>query len=195
MYLWGFHKYIKEDKLTKHMAIPTFNEFLMEGVLTNYRSEKEGMRLTNTQLSETFTELLHKLIEERIPFYFECQYKEFNKIGYLMHETINNIKFDGYILDDTKTPESLCKELSDKIIPEVVVEKPGKLHVGRSTFSDLTRANDLDTITVVVKAFKTYSKDKGLNSREVTGNKYEVNVNIDFLCDKTRINDLISYIF
>ena len=112
-----------------------------------------------------------------------------------MHKSINSVNFEGFILDDNKTPENLAKEFQEKIIKDVVVEKPGKLHIGRSNFADLTKANDLETITVVVKAFKSYSKDKNLSSREITGNKYEANINIDFLCDKTRVNDIIDYVF
>lgn len=177
------------------MMMPTFEQFLKEGALTNYRTEKEGMRLTSAQLSGSFDEVISKLIQERIPFYFDCIYKGNAKIGYLMHKSINNVNFEGYILDDNKSPENLSKEFSEKIIKDVIVEKPGKLHIGRSNFADLTKANDLETITVVVKAFKTYSKDKNLSSREITGNKYEVNVNIDFLSDKTRVNDIIDYVF
>jgi hypothetical protein len=177
------------------IQIPTFQSFINEGILTNYRTEKEGKKLTYTQLSGTFDELIKKLLEEKIPFYFDCTYKEFTKIGYLMNETINNVHFNGYILDNEKTSDALYKEFSEKILKDVIIEKPGKLHIGRSNFTDLTKANDLETITVVVKAFKTYAKDKGLSSREITGNKYEVNINIDFLSEKTRINDLIDYVF
>ena len=48
---------------------------------------------------------------------------------------------------------------------------------------------------VVVKAFKGYSKDKNLSSREITGNKYEVNINIDFICDNNNANNLIDFVF
>lgn len=177
------------------MLMPTFREFINEGALTNYRMEKEGMRLTEKDMTGSFDEIISKLIEERIPFYFDCLYKGNSKIGYLMHKSINNVDFEGFILDDSKSPEVLAKEFSDKIIKDVIVEKPGKLHIGRSNFADLTKANDLETITVVVKAFKSYSKDKNLTSREITGNKYEANINIDFLCDKTRINDVIDFVF
>lgn len=177
------------------MLMPTFEQFLEEGALTNYRTEKEGMRLTDKDMSGSFDEIISKLIQERIPFYFDCVYKGNSKIGYLMHKSINNVSFEGFILDDSKTPENLAKEFSEKIIKDVVVEKPGKLHIGRSNFADLTKANDLETITVVVKAFKSYSKDKNLTSREITGNKYEANINIDFLCDKSRTNDIIDYVF
>lgn len=175
--------------------MPTFEQFVVEGALTNYRTEIEGMRLTDKNMSGSFDEVISKLIQERIPFYFDCVYKGSSKIGYLMHKSINNISFDGFILDDSKSPETLAKEFSEKIIKDVIVEKPGKLHIGRSNFADLTKANDLDTISVVVKAFKSYSKDKNITSREITGNKYEANINIDFLCDKTRTNDIIDYVF
>lgn len=173
--------------------IPTFSEYINEGILTNYRTEREGMKLTHDQLQDSFGELIKKLFEEKIPFYFECQYKNYNKIGYLMNESINNVRFDGYIFDPEKSSEELDEEF-DQILNDVVIEKPGKLHVGRSNFADLTKANDLDTIFVVVKAMKTYQKEKGLN-RIITGNKQEVHINIDFLCDKTRINDFIDFIF
>ena len=177
------------------MFVPNFKDYVNEGALTNFRTEKEGMRLTEKNLSGSFDEVIVKLINERIPFYFDCIYKGNSRIGYLMHKSINSVNFEGFILDDNKTPENLAKEFQEKIIKDVVVEKPGKLHIGRSNFADLTKANDLETITVVVKAFKSYSKDKNLSSREITGNKYEANINIDFLCDKTRVNDVIDYVF
>jgi hypothetical protein len=46
-----------------------------------------------------------------------------------------------------------------------------------------------------VKAFKAFAKDKGLTSREITGNKYEANVNIDFLCDRNTVNNIIDFVF
>lgn len=176
------------------MRIPTFQEYINEGVLTNYRTEREGMKLTETQMSGSFDEFIKKLIEEKIPFYFDCQYGEYSRIGYLMNETINNVHFNGYILDSDKSPEDISTEFTEQILKKLIVEKPGKLHVGRSNFADLTKANDLDTIFVVVKALKSYQKDKGLN-RIITGNKQEVHINIDFLCDKTRIHDIIDYVF
>ena len=177
------------------ITIPTFNEYVNEGILTKYRSEREGMKLTSTQLSGTFDVLIKKLFEEKIPFYFDCKYKEFAKVGYLMNESINNVHFNGYIFDSEKKPEQLAKEFSENIMKELVIEKPGKLHIGRSSFSDLTKANDLDTIMVVVKAFKTYAKDKNLERGIVTGNKMEAHISIEFLCEGTRINDIIDYIF
>jgi hypothetical protein len=62
-------------------------------------------------------------------------------------------------------------------------------------YADLTQANDIETISVVVKAFKAFAKDKGLTSREITGNKYEANVNIDFLCDRNTVNNIIDFVF
>ena len=77
----------------------------------------------------------------------------------------------------------------------LTVDKPGKLYIGRTDFSDLQKANDLDTIIVVVKAFKSFSKDKNLQSREITGNKYVAKVNIDFLCDTNNKNNIIEFVF
>lgn len=173
-------------------VIPTFNEYITEGILTNYRTEREGMKLSVSQMSGTFDELIKKLFEEKIPFYFDCVYKDCTRIGYLMNESINNVHFNGFIFDADKKPEQLSKDL-EQMLKDIVIEKPGKLHVGRSNFADLTKANDLDTISVVVKAFKTYSKERDL--KFVTGNKYEAHLNIDFLCDRTRINDLIDFVF
>lgn len=177
------------------MIMPTFKEFLSEGALTNYRSEKEGMKLTKNDMSGSFEEVIIRLIKERIPFYFDCVYNDQPRIGYLMHKSINNTSFGGFIFDDKKTPDNIAKEFSEKMLDNIMVEKPGKLHIGRTNFSDLTKAADLDTISVVVKAFKNYSKEKNLTSREVTGNKYEANISIDFLCDRTRVNDVIDYVF
>lgn len=174
-------------------TIPTFNEYVNEGILTNYRTEREGMKLSSTQMTGSFDELIKKLFEEKIPFYFDCIYKDFTRIGYLMNESINNVHFNGFIFDADKKPEQLAKEFSENILKDLIVEKPGKLHVGRSQFCDLTKANDLDTISVVVKAFKTYSKERDL--KFVTGNKYEAHIDIEFLCDRTRLNDLIDFVF
>lgn len=174
-------------------TIPTFNEYVNEGILTNYRTEREGMKLSVSQMTGTFDELIKKLFEEKIPFYFDCVYKEYTRIGYLMNESINNVHFNGYIFDADKKSDQLSKEFTD-MLKDLVVEKPGKLHVGRSNFADLTKANDLDTISVVVKGLKQYQKDKGIE-RQITGNKYEAHINIDFLCDRTRINDLIDFVF
>ena len=91
--------------------------------------------------------------------------------------------------------ETLKKILVEDILPNIIVEKPGKLFIGRTNYSDLTKATDLDTITVVVKAFKNYYKDKSLSSREISGNKYEAKVNIDFLCEPGVINNVIDFVF
>ena len=85
--------------------------------------------------------------------------------------------------------------LTDKILPNIIVEKPGKLFIGRTNYSDLTKATDLDTITIVVKAFKNYYKDKNLSSREISGNKYEAKINIDFLCDPGVIGNVMDFVF
>ena len=85
--------------------------------------------------------------------------------------------------------------LTSKLLPHIIIEKPGKLFIGRSNYSDLTKATDLDTITVVVKAFKNYYKDKGLTEREISGNKYEAKVNIDFLCDTNNVHNVIDFVF
>lgn len=173
-------------------TIPTFKEFINEGVLTNYRTEKEGMKLTYQQMEGSFKNLINKLILEKIPFYFDCKYKNFMRIGYLMNDTINNIQFGGYILNNKKTPEETCEEF-DNILKETVVEKSSKLHIGRTNFSDLTKSTDLEDICVVTKALKQYSKER--SQKFVTGNKYEVTVKMEFLCDSTRINDMIDYVF
>ena len=111
-----------------------------------------------------------------------------------MNESINGQSFGGYILDGEKG-EAIKKFLTSKILPNIIVEKPGKLYIGRSNYADLTKATDLDTITVVVKAFKGYYKDKGLTDREISGNKYEAKVNIDFLCDVNNVNNIIDFVF
>ena len=71
--------------------IPSFLEYINEGILTNYRTEKEGMKITYQQMEGSFEEIIKKLIEEKIPFYFDCTYKNYNRIGYLMNESINNV--------------------------------------------------------------------------------------------------------
>lgn len=178
----------------------SWKEFLNEGALTNYRTEKEGKKLTYNNFKDTFETILCKLIDERIPFWFDCQgiggeVNGCTKLGYLMNESINGQSFNGYILDSTKTTEQIKSFLSSKVLPNIIVEKPGKLYIGRSVYSDLTKATDIDTITVVVKAFKNYYKDKGLTSREISGNKYETKVNIDFLCDLNTVNNIIDFVF
>lgn len=174
--------------------IPSFSEYINEGILTNYRNEKEGMKLTYTQMKGSFEEFVKKLIEEKIPFYFDCVYKNYTRIGYLMNESINNIHFNGYILNDDKSEEEIYDEF-DKILQDTIIDKKTKLNVGRSNFSDLTQSNDLDTICVIVKGMKQYQKEKNLQSRIITGNKFESHVNIDFLCDQTKCSDFISYLF
>ena len=183
--------------------MPSWKQFLTEGALTNYRSEKEGKKLTYNDFKNTFELILSKLIEERIPFWFDClgtpdgEVKGITKLGYLMNESINGQAFGGFILDGDKlgNEEKIKKYLVEKILPNIIVEKPGKLYIGRTNYSDLTKATDLDTITVVVKAFKAYYKDKGLTSREISGNKYEAKVNIDFLCDMNNVNNIIDFVF
>ena len=175
--------------------LPDFSTFLSEGALSNYRREKDSRKIHGEQMVGTFDEIIHNLIRERIPFYFDCDYDGYERIGYLMHESLNGQNFGGYILDPDRSEDALCKEFTEKICKSVVVEKPGKLHIGRTDFADLQKANDLDTIIVVVKAFKSFSKDKGLSSREITGNKYEAKVNIDFLCDTNNRNNIIEYVF
>lgn len=175
--------------------LPDFGTFINEGALTNYRKEKDGQKIHGEQMVGTFDEIIHQLIKERIPFYFECDYNGYNKIGYLMHESLNGQAFGGYILDLNKSEETLCKEFTEKICKMLTVDKPGKLYIGRTDFSDLQKANDLDTIIIVVKAFKSFSKDKNLQSREITGNKYVAKVNIDFLCDTNNKNNIIEFVF
>lgn len=179
--------------------IPSFIEFINEGVLSKYRSEREGMKLTYKEMEGSFDIVIKKLIEEKIPFYFDCVYKNYTRIGYLVNETINNMNFNGFILDYEKNPDEIYSQFED-ILRNTIVEKPGKLHIGRTLFSDITHS-DPEIISVVVKAFKQYVKERGSSpsqgeyKRQVTGNKLECNVNIDFLCDKTRVNDMIDFIF
>lgn len=176
--------------------VPTFKEYISEGILTNYRAEKEGMKLTFNQLSGSFDEFINKLIEEKIPFYFDCKYKEFSRVGFLMNETINNVHFNGYILDNNKSTESLKKEFSEHVLKDVTIDKNQKLHIGRSSFSDLTKANDLDIITTVVKGIKDYSKSKNLDkSLKITGNKFEAHIPMLLLSESTKVNDMIDYVF
>lgn len=175
--------------------IPSFKEFITEGILSTYRAEKEGRKLTYDKMNGTFELIIHKLIEERIPFYFDCKLDNYQRVGYLMHETINGNDFNGYILDRYNKTEVICKDFSKNVLPYITIEKPGKLHIGRSVYADLTLANDIETISIVVKAFKAFAKDKGLTSREITGNKYEANVNIDFLCDINTVNNVIDFVF
>lgn len=184
--------------------MPSWKQFLTEGALTNYRNEREGRKLTYNDFKNTFELVLCKLIEERIPFWFDCQgtidseLKGITKLGYLMNESINGQSFGGYIIDAVNKnadTEKLKKILVEKILPNIIVEKPGKLFIGRTNYSDLTKATDLDTITIVVKAFKNYYKEKSLSSREISGNKYEAKVNIDFLCEPGVITNVIDFVF
>ena len=61
--------------------LPDFGTFINEGALTNYRKEKDGQKIHGEQMVGTFDEIIHQLIKERIPFYFECDYNGYNKIG------------------------------------------------------------------------------------------------------------------
>ena len=183
--------------------MPSWKQFLNEGFLSNYRNEKEGRKLTYNDFKGTFELVLCKLIEERIPFWFDCQgvigdeVKGITKLGYLMNPSINGQSFGGYILDGDKDvdPETLKTFLSEKVLPNIIVEKPGKLYIGRTNYSNLTKATDLDAITVVVKAFKSYYKDRGLSGREISGNKDVAKVNIDFLCDTGVANSITDFVF
>lgn len=182
--------------------MPSWKQFLNEGILSNYRNEKEGRKLTNNDFKNTFAVILCKLVEERIPFWFDCvgvdgPVKNVTKLGYLMNESINGQSFGGYILEADKEldTEALKTFLTDQILPNIIVEKPGRLYIGRTNYSDLSKATDLDTITVVVKAFKKYYKERGLSAREIAGNKYETKVNIDFLCDTSVASNIIDFVF
>jgi hypothetical protein len=181
---------------------PSWKQFLNEGILSNYRSEKEGRKLTGNDFKNTFEVILCKLIEERIPFWFDCQgiggpVEHISKLGYLMNESINGQSFGGYIIEaeNNGDTESLKTFLTEQVLPNIIVEKPGKLFIGRTNYSDLTKATDIDTITIVVKAFKAYYKERGLSGREISGNKYESKINIDFLCDGTTVNSVIDFVF
>ena len=139
---------------------------------------------------------------ERIPFWFDCQgisgdLNNVTKIGYLMNESINNQLFGGYILNvEDPTNEDAVKILiCEQILPNIIIEKPGRIFIGRTNYSDLTKAADLDTITVVVKAFKTFYKQKEYSAREISGNKYETKIKIDFLCDINNANNIIDFVF
>ena len=184
--------------------MPNWKQFLNEGALANYRSEKEGRKLTYNDFKNGLQSVLFKLVEERIPFWFDCfgvipgDPKGITKLGYLMNASINGQSFGGYIIDGEEKevePEKIKKFLESKVLPNIYVEKPGKLYIGRSNYADLTKSTDIDTITVVVKAFKNYYKDKGLTEREISGNKYEAKVNIDFLCDMNNANNVIDFVF
>ena len=183
--------------------MPSWKQFLNEGILSKYRDEREGRKLTYNDFKNTFEVILCKLIEERIPFWFDCQgvvdgeVKGITKLGYLMNTSINGQSFGGYILEGDKEidPEALKTFLVEKVLPNIIVEKPGKLYIGRTNYSNLTKATDLDTITVVVKAFKSYYKERGLSGREISGNKDVAKVNIDFLCDTSVAGNIIDFVF
>jgi hypothetical protein len=182
--------------------MPSWKQFLNEGILTNYRNEKEGRKLTANDFKNSFDVILCKLVMERIPFWFDCQgvggeLNNVSKIGYLMNEAINDQSFGGYILDvtDPTNEEEVKNLICDQILPNIIVEKPGRIFIGRTNYSDLTKAADLDTITVVVKAFKSFYKNKDYSAREISGNKYETKVKIDFLCDSNTVNNIIDYVF
>ena len=182
--------------------MPSWKQFLNEGILSNYRNEREGRKLTANDFRNTFDAILCKLIEERIPFWFDCQgvggdMNQVSKIGYLMNESINGQAFGGYILEKGKDldPEVLKTFLMEQVLPNIIIEKPGRLYIGRTNYSDLSKATDLDTILVVVKAFKKYYKERGLSAREISGNKYETKVNIDFLCDNSVAGNVIDFVF
>ena len=182
--------------------MPSWKQFLNEGILSNYRNEREGRKLTVNDFKNTFDAILCKLIEERIPFWFDCQgvdgnMKSVTKIGYLMNDSINGQSFGGYIIGENGADdvEVLKKTLMEEILPNIIVEKPGRLYIGRTIYSDLSKATDLDTILVVVKAFKKYYKERGLSAKEIGGNKYETKVKIDFLCDNSVASNLIDFVF
>ena len=182
--------------------MPSWKEFLNEGILSNYKNEKEGRKLTNFDFKNTFELILCKLIEERIPFWFDCvgvedPVKGITKLGYLMNDSINGQSFGGYILGSEKEMDTdeLKTYLVNQILPHIIVEKPGRLYIGRTNYSDLSKATDLDAIQVVVKAFKKYYFERGLSAREISGNKYEAKVNIDFLCDTSVAGNVIDFVF
>ena len=182
--------------------MPSWKQFLNEGILSNYRTEREGRKLTYENFKNTFETILCKLVEERIPFWFDCQgvggdMNNVTKIGYLMNESINGQAFGGFILEQGREldPEALKTLLTEQVLPNIIVEKPGRLYVGRTIYSDLSKATDLDTILVVIKAFKKYYKERGLSSREIGGNKYETKVNIDFLCDTSVAGNILDFVF
>lgn len=182
--------------------MPSWKQFLNEGILSNYRTEKEGRKLTNNDFKNTFELILCKLVDERIPFWFDCvgvdgPVKGISKLGYLMNESINGQSFGGFILESGKEldTEALKNVLTEQILPNIIIEKPGKLFIGRTNYSDLSKATDLDAITVVVKAFKKYYVERGLSAREISGNKYEAKVNIDFLCDNSVASNVLDFVF
>ena len=103
--------------------MPSWKQFLTEGALTNYRNEREGRKLTYNDFKGTFELILCKLIEERIPFWFDCQgtvngeVKGITKLGYLMNESINGQSFGGFIIDAVNKDadvENSCRKNSSK---------------------------------------------------------------------------------
>ena len=80
-----YHKYIKVIKVFNMSVIPNFKEFITEGMLSAYKAEKEGKKLTYDNLLGNFDVIIERLIEERIPFYFDCTMNGFQRVGYLMH--------------------------------------------------------------------------------------------------------------
>ena len=52
--------------------MPSWKQFLNEGILTNYRNEKEGRKLTANDFKNSFEVILCKLITERIPNNEHC---------------------------------------------------------------------------------------------------------------------------
>ena len=105
--------------------IPNFKEFVTEGMLSAYKAEKEGKKLTYDNLLGNFDVIINQLIEERIPFYFDCKIEGYQRVGYLMHKTINGNDFNGYILDSNKNKEGLCKEFSEKVLPNSGAKNTG----------------------------------------------------------------------
>ena len=191
-FYWLLHKYVEN---INYNMIVKFEEFISEGWLTNWRQEREGMKIVASQMTNSFDNFVVKLIEERIPFWFECDYKGNKKVGYLMNDSINGIKFDGFIIN-AKNTDAAISDFKNNILPNLVVPiKPGKIHIGRTDFSDLTKANDIEAITQVAKALKSFYRDKNLSNREITGSKYEARVSIPYLCDSTTSNTLIDYVF
>jgi hypothetical protein len=104
------------------MSIPNFKEFITEGMLSAYKAEKEGKKLTYDNLIGNFDVVINKLIEERIPFYFDCVMDGYQRVGYLMHKTINGNNFNGYILDANKSKDNIVKEFNEKVLPNITID-------------------------------------------------------------------------
>ena len=62
-------------------VIPNFKEFITEGMLSAYKAEKEGKKLTCDNLVGNLDVIIDKLIEERIPFYFDCTMDGYQRVG------------------------------------------------------------------------------------------------------------------